>query len=295
MKCVTKNKASFLPSRVKRESGFTLVEMIVVIVITGIIGGIVAIFVKAPVQGYMDSARRAEMTDIADTAFRRITRDLRLALPNSVRINTSGSVYFLDFLATTGGGRYRASGSGTTYCPAAAPTNGDALIFNAADTCFEILGPSLQFQANDQVVIYNLGIPGADAYSGNTASSDVRRAYAGSTAAPVNFVTLSSTQRFPFESPAQRFQIVHEQVRYVCDPGAHTLTRYAWAGNAIVAPSATVPAGGALLATNVGGCSFSYDANVVAQQAGLVNMWLTLSESGESITLYSTAHVNNVP
>ncbi|NCN89388.1 MAG: prepilin-type N-terminal cleavage/methylation domain-containing protein, partial [Gallionella sp.] len=54
------------------QRGFTLIEMIVVIVITGIIAGIVAIFIKAPVQGYVDSARRAELTDIADTAVRRL-------------------------------------------------------------------------------------------------------------------------------------------------------------------------------------------------------------------------------
>ncbi len=86
-----------------RESkGFTLVEMIMVIVITGIIGGMVAVFLKAPIQQYIDVSRRADMTDIADTALRRIGRDVRLALPNSVQVHTSGSgtstVYYLDFL-----------------------------------------------------------------------------------------------------------------------------------------------------------------------------------------------------
>ncbi|MDE2117930.1 MAG: prepilin-type N-terminal cleavage/methylation domain-containing protein [Betaproteobacteria bacterium] len=286
-----------------KERGFTLVEMIMVIVITGIIGGIVAIFIRAPVQGYVDSARRAEMTDIADTALRRITRDLRLALPNSVRVNTSGAgvstIYYLDFLSTSGGGRYRAAGTGTVYCAAAAPTNYDALLFTVTDTCFEILGPQMQFQANDQVVIYNLGIPGADAYEGNTAATHVRRAYAGATAAPVSFVLLASANPFPFESPLQRFQVVHEQTRYICDPVAHTLTRYWWAGNAVVVPSATVPSGvgvgSALLATNVSTCKFTYDANVVAQRSGLVTMNLGITESNETVTLYSAAHVSNVP
>ena len=76
-------------TRRKTQRGFTLVEMIVVIVITGIIAGVVAIFLRAPVQGYVDSARRAEMTDIADTALRRIGRDLRTAVPNSVRVPCS--------------------------------------------------------------------------------------------------------------------------------------------------------------------------------------------------------------
>ena len=74
----------------KSHRGFTLVEMIIVIVITGIIGGMVAMFIRMPVQGYVDSARRAEMTDIADTALRRIGRDLRTAVPNSVRVPARG-------------------------------------------------------------------------------------------------------------------------------------------------------------------------------------------------------------
>ena len=40
--------------------GFSLVELIMVIVLTGILSGMIAIFIRAPVQGYMDSARRAE-------------------------------------------------------------------------------------------------------------------------------------------------------------------------------------------------------------------------------------------
>ena len=106
--------------------GFTLVEMIVVIVITGIIGGIVAIFIRAPVQGYVDSARRAEMTDIADTAMRRISRDLRLALPNSVRVTSTCSgptTCYVEFIPTTGGGRYRDSKDSSG--------NGNPLIFTA--------------------------------------------------------------------------------------------------------------------------------------------------------------------
>lgn len=286
-------------TRQQTQLGFTLVEMIIVMVITGIIGGMVAIFLRAPVQQYMSTARRADMTDIADTALRRIGRDLRLALPNSVRVNTSGSgattIYYLDFLVTSGGGRYRTADAGTTYCAAAAQTNGDRLIFTAADTCFEVLGPQVQFQSNDQVVIYNQGTPGADAYEGNTLSTDVRRAYAGLLGVPVSIVTLTSPNRLPFESPNARFQIVHEQVRYICDPVAHTLKRYSFAGNAIVVPSATVPASGVLLANFISSCNFNYDANLVAQHAGLLTMNLGITEDGETVTLYSATHVSNVP
>jgi MSHA biogenesis protein MshO len=260
--------------------GFTLVEMIMVIVITGILGGMVAVFLKAPVQQYMDVARRADMTDIADTALRRIGRDLRLALPNSVRVQTSGAgastVYYLDFLVTSGGGRYRSGAGGTN----------DILDFTIADTSFEVLGAVPTCAANDQVVVYNLGITDADAYAGDN------RTTCTSVAAPI--VNIAAMQ-FPFESPNARFQIVHEQVRYICDPVAQTLSRYSFAGNAIEVPSATVPAGGALLAKNVSACTVTYDPIVVAQRSGLVSMNLAITRDGETVTLYNATHVSNVP
>src|SRR6266850_4952370 len=73
-----------------RERGVTLIEMVIVISITAIIAGAVSVFISRPVEGYADAARRAELTDIADTALRRMTRDLRTALPNSVRVDATG-------------------------------------------------------------------------------------------------------------------------------------------------------------------------------------------------------------
>ena len=90
-------------------SGFSLIEAVVVIAITGVIIAIVGkVLLSAPVTGYVDTARRAEMVDIADTALRRMGRDLHNALPNSVRVTNVGSVYFLEYLDVRTGGRYRA-------------------------------------------------------------------------------------------------------------------------------------------------------------------------------------------
>src|SRR5882762_9279670 len=77
----------------RSERGVTLIEMVIVISITAIIAGAVSVFISRPVEGYADAARRAEMSDIADTALRRMTRDVRTAVPNSIRITTVGSSY----------------------------------------------------------------------------------------------------------------------------------------------------------------------------------------------------------
>ena len=281
--CVVDCAQSSILSPQSAERGFTLVEMIIVIVITGIIGGIVAVFLRAPIQQYMDVGRRADMTDIADTALRRIERDLRLALPNSVRVTgtcNGSTTCFIEFLPTSGGGRYRAAldSSGA----------GDILDFTVADSSFDVLGPMPVFSPGDQVVVYNLGIPGSDAYAGSN-----RSAYTSNSASNVAI----SAKQFPYASPAARFQVVSTPVTYVCDPVGGTLTRY-WGYPIQATQPASVPIAGAssaLLAKNVSSCSFSYSPNVVAQRSGLVTMNLGITESGETVTLYSATHVSNMP
>ncbi len=270
-----------------RQQGFTLVEMIMVIIITGIIGGMVAIFIRAPVQGYVDSARRAEMTDIADSALRRIGRDLRLALPNSVRVSgacNGVAACYLEFIPTSGGGRYRVD------------TPGNMLDFTISDSSFDVIGPMPVFAAGDSIVVYNLGITGASAYdngagAANCAASPNCTTYSSNTATTV---TIAGKQ-FPFDSPAHRFQVAQSPVTYACDAANGTLRRH-W-NYGFLAGQPAPPAGGtsALLATNVSSCSFIYDANVVAQRSGLVTMNLGITESSETVTLYSSAHVSNVP
>lgn len=269
----------------KSQRGFTLIEAIIVITITGIVAGMVAVFIRAPVQGYFDSARRAELTDIADTAQRRISRDLHLALPNSVRV--SGGNY-LEFLQTSGGGRYRA-----------APDNsggGNVLDFTQPTSTFDVLGPPVIKVPGEMnlVAVYNLGIPGADAYSAENTSP---------MSTGGNTVTITAFP-FPFASPANRFQIVSYPVSYVCagmgkdasGNGTGTLTRY-W--NYAITPKqpTSFPSGtpSALLAKNVSNCSFTYNPQVITQRAGLVSAWLQITQSNESVSLYYEVHVSNVP
>src|SRR5574343_2009528 len=96
-----------------RSTGFTLVEMIVSIVIAGILVSMVAMFGRRQVDAYIDVGNRAQLSDEADTALRRIARDLQSALPNSVRLDVSHN--FLEFVPIRDAGRYRADvGAGGT-------------------------------------------------------------------------------------------------------------------------------------------------------------------------------------
>lgn len=276
-----------------RQFGFTLIEMVMVIVITGIIAAAVAVFMHAPIKGYFDVVRRAEMTDRADLALRRIGRDLRLALPNSVRVTTLGGNTALEFLLTRAGGRYRAS--------LTAVGAGDMLDFNnGSDTSFDVLGPAVSVASGDHLVIYNLGISGADAYADPAlaSSGSMRRPISGA-GGSLNAITFSALPAalpapFLFASPDSRFYIVQGPVSYYCDLVTGRLMRFS--AYSINPTQAVPPAGtGALMAENVTACTMNYDADAIAKRTGLVTLTLTLTQGGESITLYQTAHVNNAP
>jgi MSHA biogenesis protein MshO len=294
-----------------RDRGYTLVEMIAAMAITAIVASAIAVFMRLPLQGYQDAQRRASLTDAADTAFARIRRELQGALPNSVRVTNAGGVFYLEFLQTRVAGRYRAdsatpaAASGAGTCPDA---NGDGfadeniLQFGGADTCFTTLGPLADLAAivpgSDFLVVYNLGsgFSGGDAYaSGNATGGNKSRITAVSAGAGGENRLTFQSNTFELESPARRFHVVSGPVTYVCDPAAHTLTRYS--AYAISAAQPTPPAGtGTLLAQDIDGCTMTYDQNVINQRMGVVSIWLRLTDTDSAaINLFQQVQVNNVP
>ncbi|MGH8679473.1 MAG: type II secretion system protein, partial [Burkholderiales bacterium] len=186
--------------------GFTLAEAIIVIAISGIVAAAVAVFIRGPIQGYFDTAARAELTDIADTALRRIGREVRAALPNSIRVLGTcdgASACYLEFIPTVDGGRYRAD--------VKADGTGDPLLFNTNDATFDVLGPPLTIPAGSWVVVYNLGVAGSDAYQGGVNPSLITQNRRSANAAVgTSNVSLATTTRFPYESPAKRFHVVQQ-------------------------------------------------------------------------------------
>jgi len=257
--------------------GFTLIELVVVIMISGIVATMLTGFITRPIEGYDKLSKRATLVDIADTALRRIQRDVRRALPNSIRITGGGAT--LELLHTIDGGRYRAG-------PA-----GDVLDFTAADTGFDVLGSLTNFAAidltSDQLVVYNLASSG----TANNAYFGDNRQTLTATGSNANHLQLAAATQFPLAAPNQRFFIVDTPVTFSCDLASGELRRY---DGYPIASSQPNPPGvtGAMLANRVSACNFSYQPGT-ATRSGLVQLSLELTESGETIRLMHQVHVDN--
>jgi len=287
----------------KHLEGFTLLEAISVIIITGVIVGAVAVFMQRPIQGYLSSTTRAQMADTADTALRRIARDVRIALPNTVRVDPTG--FYLEFIPVTTGGRYQQN---------------DAC-FSTGCSSLSTLGDMLSgVQVNlgsDRVAIYNqYNNSGADcaptglysAYCGQSVAVLTSASGAGSTSNTLGFS--SYTFLPPGGSPTRRvFLISASPVTYACDAATNTLWRIS--GYAVQAQQPATLTGPPLstatskvpLATNVScpavvagsvPARFSYAAGS-SERESLLSAWITLQNNGESVSLLHQIHVDNTP
>lgn len=275
--------------KLSTSKGFTLVEMVIVIVITGILAGMAALFIKPAIDAYFSSVRRAELTDAVDTALRRLSRDVRGAVPNSLREHSSTCV---EYAPIKSGGRYRREKDVGTD---------NELDFAAADASFDVLNmtPATVPVAGDQVVIYNLGQDVADLYA---ASNNRGTVDAGSTITSIN---LSPAKLFPLASPNGSFQVVPASgpVALVCTCASCTDAQGNGAGQLLarrgqgyVPATGTCPAGTSdtLLVDRVSACRFDYLPDVLKRH-GLLTVSLSLSREGETVNLVQQIHVNNVP
>jgi len=281
-----------------RCAGLTLIELVIVITVSSIVVTFMANFLITPIDAYTAQAQRAHLADAADGALRLLSRDLRSALPNSVRVTTSGSVVALELLATIDGARYRDNG------PLATATQW--LDFSQADTGFSTTVPfssiSLPYTStSNYLAIYNIGIAGANAYALANVITPVGTtiSIAAGTAPNAQQVTLSPAFQFSYNSPGKRVYLVSGPVSYLCDTSAGTLTRYT--GYGISSTQATSVAGltaagasSGLVADHVSACQFTYSVGT-AQRSDMASLSLQLANGGQQVQLIHQVHLVNMP
>lgn len=274
--------------------GFTLVELVIVIVIMGIIAAAIASIFKPAVDSYFDSRRRATLSDMADTAVKRIGREVRRAVPNSIRIPNDQC---FEFVPGKAGGLYRRAVDIVN-------AGSDPLDTSGPDVSFDVLSPlSAVPVAGDFVVIGNQNTD--DVYSGATRGTVSDWTWLSPPAEAPGRVTLNSATQFPAGYDGGRFFVVDQNERsvfYICrgagvsgGNGTGEMVRLVQGFNAAY-PSSCPASGGTRLASRVAACEFIYDPNQGAtQQSGFVWLRIELLEAGERVALAYGAHVSNVP
>ncbi|MDX1609967.1 MAG: type II secretion system protein [Halofilum sp. (in: g-proteobacteria)] len=280
----------------RNQSGFTIIELITVIVLIGALAAVASIFIVQPFQAVEDMRRRAELVDEAQLIIERMAREIRTALPNSVRVDSSGSLTGIELVSTRTGGRYRrllAPGGG----------GGDRLNRTQSSDTFDVLGGLIDAAAvdtsgsagtncvsgnGDCISIYNTGQTNFDVYAGDNIAKVVS---AGANS--LGYDNGGATPAFRQHSPQQRFFVIDDVVSFVCDTGSDRMnrhSRYGLNGTQDLTPGGTT----ALMARDVTGCSFTYDQGS-SSRAGLVTLNITISRDGETVQLLQQVHVMNAP
>lgn len=276
-------------SRRGRQGGFTLLEMTMTIAIAGIVAGMAVLFMQQPIMAYFDAARRAAAGDVADLALRRIVRELRRALPNSVRVGADG--LSLEYIPTLAGGRYAEGTAAPCFVGGCTSVKTLGSLIAAAG---QYVGASL--------VIFNY----YNNAGGDCAAATLPSAYCGHNLATISATSAGAGQdTFAFAatrfypaggSPNARFSIVGGPVSFVCAPsaGGGVLTRHWGYARQAAQPASFVGAASAQLAGGVSACVFRYQAGV-SQRHGLASLRLSIANAGETVTLYQDVHIDNAP
>lgn len=283
---------------VQRDAGFSLLELTLVIVILGILAASVTAFLRPAIDAYFDTQRRAWTYDEADTALRSLSREVRLAVPNSIRTPNANC---FEFVPSKAGGLYRRATDGVN-------ADSDPLDATAPDISFDVLSPLAALPlAGDFVVIGNQNA--ADVYGGGTrgtVSAWASPPVPGGFAVGRGRITLNAATQFPAAYDGGRFFLVDgatQSVFYDCrgagvvdGRGTGQLVRIVrnFAAGALAAcPNALA---GVNVVSRVAACNFVYNPSIGGTPgSGLLWMQIDLMDAGERVSLNYGVHVSNVP
>ncbi|ABN63296.1 PilW family protein [Shewanella baltica] len=268
--------------------GFTLVEMVTVILILGILVVGVSSFIIFGTRIFVESSSVDQVLSQSRFAVERMTRELRSALPNSVRVNTDSLTYqCIEFVPIE---------ASTTYLtmpiiPDAAASTGIVILDNTASA----------IRVNQFAWIYPL--VDADVYS----SARQKRAQVKTIAISGNQVTLTFTAptRFAEASPRQRIYLGSSPVSYCFEKGTSgndlQIVRYAGYNFNGVQPNPATMGTGVLMAQGVANrLDNSNDLPLILTPSSLVNNAMVhlqprFNVNGETFQYRHQVQVINVP
>lgn len=267
----------------RRSQGFTLIELIMGIVILGIVAVISTQFVSQSSEGYQTTAERQKLAVAASVASEKLSRELREAVPNSIRVLSATSMNCVEFL------------------PALAVT--DYLDATLATSVSSISAVGIGESVTAQVAVYP--IDSSELYSPanpGTLTTGSATLPAGPGAVTIN---LSAAHRFTEDAPSRRLYMVGSATAYCHLASSDQLQRYTgYSASANVSglPAALASASSrAVVVADLDTAAanraqFNYNVPTLNRNA-VVTMKLAMHDpvSGERFRFSQEVQIRNVP
>ena len=252
-----------------RIRGFTLVELVIVIVILSVVATISVRFVSLSTQGAIDTSARQQRALKAAVISEQISRALRGAVPTSVRTNGD----CVEWMPIAAGSNYQnrprgGSGFDAIPLPEGATASGRAVFYGYAGNVYEPSDPGV------------ISPPASIASDGRVTFDD------------------SETHRFKGQSPRRRFFLVGSP-RMFCQQGNFIYRYQDYGIQSSVAES--IPSEfpeRQVLAADVRSSSLAFEVDPpTLNRNGVVSFDVVLEDpdSGETLNVGQEVQIRNVP
>ncbi len=260
----------------RHSQGFTLIELIIIIVILGIFSTMGADFISKAFKGFQAANSRMEIFEEGKEAMTRMEREINNAIPNAVIVTT-------------------VSGSQELRI---------GVIDDKIMVSDNVTGHYIESPPTDKITDDTGGLGAGIIVSINNTAWDTfaspvtldRRLYRV-TAKTGKQMTLDRTIPPDSRSPSKRFYAVDKAIRYYYDSASAQLRRSEISINATNTPlddTAFTAVTGYPLATDVSNLTFHYTPGTPSRNS-VVTVSFKITKNNESILFNKDIHVRNIP
>ena len=272
--------------------GFTLVELVTVIIVLGVVSVGISGFIRTGVDIYSDVTERDQLLGDSRFVVERINRELRMAIPNSVRVaaNSSGSIQCVEFVPSEWVSFY-------TSLSVLPDTSTEATVVEWGNNQHDFV-----WQTGDFAIVYPTNNNEVYDVSLNkriqiTACTDDGDGDCSTADDPDGTAQLTLAATFDDHSPASRLYIARRSISYCANSSNRSIYRNE--GN--ITKAQLVYASGVLMAENISNdfnlpeeAPFTvYDATLTRNS--LIHILLAFERNEEIINYSSEVHIPNVP